>query len=174
MPEPIQPEKAIVTVAELARTLGLSRSRFYQLVTSGVFPVPKRNADTQRPFYDVEGQQACLEVRRRNCGVNGQPILFYCRHRPLASPSKRQSLSAQTSSARKRKTIKPPMKQASQTNHLVDGLRQLGLDDLTDSKVAAALHACFPQGVEGTSEQDVLLAVFRYLSRQNSGGNVGR
>ncbi len=30
----------------------------------------------------------CLEVRRRNCGIDGEPILFYAKRLPVA-PLKR-------------------------------------------------------------------------------------
>ena len=43
------------------------------------FPEPSRDDETGRPFYDEEQQVVCLEVRRRNCGVDGKPILFYAR-----------------------------------------------------------------------------------------------
>jgi site-specific recombinase XerD len=56
--------KAAVTVAEMARMLGMSRSRFYQLIGKA-FPQPSRD-EGGRPFFDEEGQKVCLEVRRRN------------------------------------------------------------------------------------------------------------
>jgi len=61
----------------MSRLCGLSRARFYQLLADGVFPAPKRNATTHRPYYDPDGQAACLKVKATNCGINGQPILFY-------------------------------------------------------------------------------------------------
>src|SRR6202521_3669747 len=68
--------KTAVTVAEMARMCGLSRARFYQLIGSA-FPWPVYNVATKRPFFDEEAQRICLEVRRRNCGVDGKAILFY-------------------------------------------------------------------------------------------------
>jgi hypothetical protein len=68
--------KAIVSVSELARMCGLSRARFYQLQRAGVFPPPVYDVSTHRPVYVEELQKVCLEVRRKNCGVNGKPILF--------------------------------------------------------------------------------------------------
>ena len=55
--------KAAVTVSEMARMLGMSRSRFYQLMGS-TFPSPIRD-DNGRPYFDEEGQRTCLEVRHR-------------------------------------------------------------------------------------------------------------
>src|ERR1700722_572362 len=75
--------KAIVTVSEMARMCGLSRARFYQLQKTGIFPPPLYDVSTRRPIYDEELQKVCLEVRRRNCGVNCKPILFYARRNPM-------------------------------------------------------------------------------------------
>jgi len=77
MREPIQPAKEIVSVAEMSRMCGLSRSRFYQLMDDGILPKPSRNQDTKRPFFDREQQQRCLEVKRKNLGINGKAIMFY-------------------------------------------------------------------------------------------------
>jgi len=70
--------KVAVTVAEMARMCGLSRSRFYQLI-GAAFPQPERQPQTDRPIYTEELQQVCLEVRRRNCGIDGKVVLFYAR-----------------------------------------------------------------------------------------------
>src|ERR1700726_808879 len=86
--------KAAVTVAEMARMLGLSRSRFYQLIGTA-FPQPERQQETGRPIYTEELQQVCLEVRRRNCGIDGKPILFYARRLGTA-PTKPKKAKAPT------------------------------------------------------------------------------
>ena len=68
--------KAAVSVAEMARMMGLSRARFYQLTKAGAFPPPVYHLLTRRPIYPEELQLVCLDVRRRNCGIDGKPILF--------------------------------------------------------------------------------------------------
>ena len=73
-----QQPKAVVSVAEMSRMVGLSRARFYQLIGT-TFPPPLYTEATRRPFYDEALQSVCLEVRRRNCGVDGKPVLFYAR-----------------------------------------------------------------------------------------------
>src|SRR5229473_3348188 len=82
MTEQIQ-TKAAVTVAEMARMCGLSRSRFYQLIGTA-FPEPERQPETGRPIYTEELQQVCLEVWRRNCGIDGKIVLFSARRLPRA------------------------------------------------------------------------------------------
>src|SRR4051812_28730001 len=75
--------KAAVSVTEMARMVGLSRARFYQLVRRGTFPPADKDPVTARPCYFEEKQAQILEVRRRNCGVDGVPILFYSRRRDI-------------------------------------------------------------------------------------------
>ena len=87
MREQVVSTKAAVTVSEMARMVGLSRARFYQLVEAGVFPTPVYCVSTRRPMYVEELQEVCLTVRRRNCGVNGKPVLFYARGHRLPTPT---------------------------------------------------------------------------------------
>ena len=103
------------TVAEMARMLGLSRARLYQLTQAGVFPPPVDNVSNHRPGYVEELQKVCLEVRRRNCGINGHPVLFY---------AKGHRLSGQAKATR---TVKRQPKATSRHADLMDALRGLGL-----------------------------------------------
>ena len=66
--------KAAVSVTEMARMVGLSRARFYQLVKKATFPSADHDLATGRPCYLEEKQRLILEARRRNCGVDGKPI----------------------------------------------------------------------------------------------------
>ena len=47
--------RAVGSVSEMARMVGLSRQRFYQLQGTA-FPEPLRDSGTNRPFYDEELQ----------------------------------------------------------------------------------------------------------------------
>ena len=148
--------KAVVSVSEMARMVGLSRQRFYQLQGS-VFPEPLRDPETNRPFYDEELQQMCLEVRRRNCGVDGKPILFYARRQhPLGQQPKRT-----------RKTTHPPKPKRRHTE-LLDGLEALGLASANEEGVGAALAKLFPDGTDGVDFGEVVRGVFLHLKRQES------
>ena len=42
-----------------------------------MFPPPVYSVSNRRPIYVEELQEVCLEVRRRNCGINGRPVLYY-------------------------------------------------------------------------------------------------
>ncbi len=140
--------KAVVSVSEMARMVGLSRQRFHQLVQVGVFPQPHR--DNGRPYYDEPTQQQCLEVRKRNCGVNGQIVLFYARRQPAAP-------------TRTKKVSPAPAPHA----HLLDGLRALGLVSVTAAEVTAAVKELFPQGIAGIDEGEVIRGMFLHLQSES-------
>ena len=145
--------KNVVSVAEMARMVGLSRSRFYQLVGT-TFPVPLYDVATHRPFYDESMQQICIDVRRRNCGVDGKPVFFYCRGANAPLPKR-----------------KPKPAKSSQYVDLIDGLQALGLAT-TAERVAEAMHFLYPKGAGATSESEVLRSVFLHIKRQNTADNV--
>jgi len=155
------PTKTVVTVTEMAKMVGLSRARFYQLVNAGVFPQPLYAVANRRPIYVEEQQALCLEVRRRNCGVNGKPVLFY---------SRGHSQPTQTKAARTTKSKPTPTKPHAD---LIDGLIALGLM-VSAAQVESALKATYPNGVNGLDRGEVLRAVFLGLKRQDSAGNQGR
>jgi hypothetical protein len=152
--------KAAVSVAEMARMCGLSRSRFYQLIGTA-FPQPERQPETDRPIYTEEQQKVCLEVRRRNCGINSQPILFYAR-RPTMSQTKPKS-------------AKPKLEvKRGDVTALIDGLNGLGLTAATAAEVQRVTDELYPQGTAGLDRGEVLRAVFLHLKSQNSADNVRR
>jgi hypothetical protein len=145
--------KTVVTVSEMARMCGLSRARFYQLQKAGIFPLPERDENTGRPFYSAELQKVCLEVRRRNCGVNGQAILFYARR--VAPPQQRKQKS------------KAP--KAKQHHELIEALQALGLPGVTAAQVSIAVKQVYPKGTADVDQAEVIRAVFLHLRRDKVG-----
>ena len=144
--------KSAVSVTEMARMVGLSRARFYQLVRKGTFPAADQDAITQRPFFSEDQQRLILEARRRNCGVDGKPILFYSRRRDLG----------QTKTQR-------PAKSQGKTNQfaeLIDGLAALNVT-ATVTQVEPILKELFPQGSDGIDPGEIIRAVFLRIRRQN-------
>ena len=150
--------KKIVSAAEMARMVGLSRTRFYQLMVGGTFPPPLYDVATKRPFYPDELQHICLEVRRRNCGIDGKPVLFYCRR------------GAEGATPKKLKKVKPV--DGAKHADLLDGLRALGLATATTVQVTVAVKELFPKGVTEVADDEMLRAVFLHLKRQNQADNV--
>jgi hypothetical protein len=154
--------KAVTTVADMARMVGLSRSRFYQLQAAGVFPSPVYDLVTRRPIYTEEQQRVCLEVRRRNCGVNGKPVLFYNRSSGASPVAPRRP--------RKGESVGRGVRQHPE---LLAALATLGLA-VTARQVDQAVVQLFPQGTAGTDEGSLIRALYLHFRRQNSGDNVGR
>ena len=68
--------KAFCSVSEMADKLRLSRARFYQLQNIGIFPQPIRDDHAKRPFYPLDLQQKCMEIRKTGIGLNGRAVLF--------------------------------------------------------------------------------------------------
>jgi hypothetical protein len=151
--------KAIITVSEMARIVGLSRARFYQLQKAGVFPAPTYQAG--RPVYTEDQQKVCLEVRRKNRGVNGEAVLFYARRRSIEP-------------AKHKRRADPLPARNKDIPALLDGLNGLGLTTATAAQVVEVTKQLFPQGTDGHDQAEVLRAVFLHLKRQNQGGNEGR
>ena len=150
--------KAAVTVAEMARMLNLSRQRLHQLIGTA-FPPPVYDIQTRRPYYTEELQRVCLEVRRRNCGVDGKPILFYARRGGAPSlPAKRS------------KKVKPNKEYVA----IVDTVKALGLVGVTADQVESAIKILFPRGVESVGQSEVIRGVFVHLQRQNRTDSVSR
>ena len=132
---------AVCSVSEMARRLGLSRARFYQLVRSGVFPPPLRSG-AQRPFYSCDLQEECLAIRKTRVGFNGQPVLFN-RRRPS------------------RKARREP---GSQYDGLAAALKNMGLK-VTATAVKHAVHALYPTGrAQSQDPSEMLRNLFQYFS----------
>jgi hypothetical protein len=151
------PFKAAVSVAEMARIVGLSRSRFYQLIGTSM-PEPSRDA-AGRPFYSEEQQRVVLDVRRRHCGVDGKPILFYAARGKMPVPLAKRSP----------KTTHVDEQHAG----ILAGVRGLGLATTTTAQVRAAIRELFPAGVNGVDPGTVIRAVFLSIKSQNSSDNQG-
>ena len=154
--------KSVMSVAELARLCSLSRARFYQLVDQGVFPPPVYNLISKRPFYTEDMQLTCMEVRRRNCGVNGQAVLFYAPRYPIGQPPK---------------VVRKPASKAEskgQFTEVIEGLKALGLESVTSALVEQTVGHLFPNGVEKLSTGELVRGVFLHLKRHNSSASVGR
>lgn len=143
----------VMSISAMAREVGLSRSRFYTLISDGIFPQPVYLIRTRRPVYTPELQAACLEARRRGLGaVSGEPVVFY----------QRLSKSQQTPRPSRRKPGTAPAVPP-QVVRLIEGLRQLGLADPKPSAVSTALAEAYPDGVGDSDPGAVLAAVYRRL-----------
>lgn len=151
--------KAAVSVSEMAKMVGLSRQRFAQLQGT-TFPWPLYDVATRRPFYPEDLQKVCLEVRRRNWGIDGRPLLFYAPRLPTTS----------TTTAPERKKV--VMKKNKNVTALVDGLNALGLTTATAAQVESITKELFPRGTAGIDQGEVLRAVFLHIRSKNTAEKV--
>lgn len=149
------PMKAAISIKDQALLVGLSRQRFMQLVKAGVFPSPLYDVASKRPFYSEELQAQCLEVRKRNVGINGKVVMFYAR---------RPSTMTTTPKAKK-----PPSKPTGTDRYadVLDGLKALGLVTVTNKQVAETVGQLFPRGTAGVEPGEVIRAVFVHLHGKN-------
>jgi predicted DNA-binding transcriptional regulator AlpA len=138
------PLKAAVSVSEVCRQLGMSRSQFYLHVSRGTFHAPLRLPSNQRPYFTASMLEDIVKARETGVGVNGEYVLFYDRQAALKSETKQDH------------------------STLIEGLKNLGLVGVTSQQIEAALSFCFPKGSHGHGESDVLRTVFRHLKRSGS------
>ena len=137
----------MVSVSEMARQCGLSRSRFYQLVGT-TFPFPVYDIASRRPGYTEELQQVCLDVRRHNCGIDGKAVMFYARRvlgKPRVAPAKTKAKHAD----------------------LIDAIKSLGLS-VTAGQVEAAVTELFPNGTDRVNHGEVIRSVFVHLKKTSA------
>lgn len=147
-------EKSAISVSEMARMVGLSRARFYQLVGSA-FPFPVYDLATRRPYYPPEIQETCLEVRRSNRGIDGKPVLFHRRGKEVSPVRPKRS-------GRKTTTDN------SRYQDLLGGLKSLGMAGVTNADVEKALKEL---GIPDSALKEngkVLKAVFLKLKRPDT------
>ena len=146
--------QTLVSVAGMARMVGLSRQRFHQLMAEGVFPPPVYDTATHRPHYTEDMQQVCMTVREKNIGVNGRVVLFYSRRPGVVLEKAHKRRSASHTNGLKH-------------NGLIDGLKGLGLSNASEPNVAAALQDLYPNGTATVDEAEVLRTTFVHLMRRN-------
>jgi hypothetical protein len=129
--------QAFCTVTQMARKLGLSRPRFYQLAAIGIFPPPAYCLLTRMPIYPQRLQEVCLTVRKTGIGFNGQSVRFYDR--------------------RKAKKPDPEHKEATLF------LRKMGLP-VTIAEVRMALRRLkLPRKGEKPTDPQIIIALFEYF-----------
>jgi len=136
--------KPIISIGDMAKALGHSRARFYQLQKAMVYPPPLYDIRTRRPFYDAHLQQICHEIRASGIGFNGRYILFY--------------------SPRKNNSDKPTRKTDSKNRELVMTLNNMGLS-VNHGEVAQAVKELYPQGFESQDTGVVIRELFRFFKK---------
>ncbi|HRW51581.1 MAG TPA: AlpA family phage regulatory protein [Phycisphaerae bacterium] len=169
----MQVTKEVVSVSEMARMLGLSRARFYQLMKQGVFPSPLREGDVKRSHFDRALQEQCVRVRQINQGMNGNVILFYARTFPTTPvPSQRASTRSQPTT--RRQTTRQSPNADPLIRELRSDLAQLGVEVQGEQQIRTALADCFPDGHDEVDRGTLLRRIFEHMNRQNPPDNLAR
>jgi len=139
--------KPMVSVGEMAEILGHSRARFYQLQGS-IYPPPIYDIKTRRPFYDLELQQICQEIRETGIGWNGQNIMFYA---------------PRNTSVNSRKSSKT--KSHFEYQEMIDTLSNMGLTT-SEKQVKETIQKLYPYGIEKQEIGVIIRELFRYFKNQ--------
>lgn len=147
--------QSIVNVTQMARIVGLSRQRFWQLACEGVFLMPVYDTRTKRPFYNEEMQQTNLQVRQTNFGLNGRQILFYARRTPVEGSHGK---------SKPKRSASP--KVSPKHESLLEGLKQLGMTTVTPDQVESSLQKLYPEG-QPDDEGAVLRTIFVELMTES-------
>ena len=151
---------AVVSVAGMARLVGLSRQHFHQLMRQGVFPPPVYDTATRRPHYTEEMQRLCLAVKEQNRGVNGRAVLFYAPRKPVSGKTLCRRSASPT--------------RDSKLAGLIEGLKGLGLSSVNEQSVVAAMKDLYPNGTAHVDEADLLRSIFVHLMGRTCGDKVRR
>lgn len=137
--------KPIVSIQEICHMIGLSRSRFYQLLNSGFFPKPLYDERSNRPYFDAALQKQILESRNSGIGADGSYMLFY-------SPRKKVKTTKSKSSTKKN----------SIHQEFAGTLESMGLD-CNEKDVSVALTELYPDGTDGIDQGLVIRELYRFL-----------
>ena len=145
--------KPIISIGEMAKALGHSRARFYQLQNQKIYPMPLYDIRTKRPFFDARLQNTCQEVRETGIGYNGQFILFY-------SPRKTSTTKVQRSCRAKGQSKDIPAEQ----QELVDTLNQMGVE-VSGEQIFEVVEKLYPDGLENKNMGLVVREIFCHFRK---------
>ncbi|MCK4887741.1 MAG: hypothetical protein KAS96_10155 [Planctomycetes bacterium] len=150
----------IVTINKLCSLMGISRSRYYQILSEGLILPPIYAPNSKRPYYTREMALRNLQVKRDSLGVNNKICMFYNKTKPtIISVTKNK---------------KSKIKDENKYQDLIDGLEALGLSGIKSAQVQEAANKLYPDGTKNVSESEVLKKVFCIISAQNSTDNLNR
>lgn len=149
----------IVSINQLCSLMSISRGRYYQILAEGLLHPPVYS-DSNRPYFTRELALENIAVKKNNIGVNGKICIFY-----NCAPSISSAKNINKKKEQKNKTT-------DKHTDLIEGLSCLGLDEISNPQVEAALKKCFPNGVENVEEGEILRQVYCLIKEQNSNDNV--
>ena len=133
---------AVCSITEMAKKVGLSRIRFYQLRQEGVFPEPVPVGCPERPLYTLELQQKCIEIRKTGISLNGEPIVFN---------------TPRTVKSRKPKRPRKPEEQPEPRHEELAAILRQWKRNVTHIDVKTVVNIIYPEGLEHHPDDGLVL-----------------
>ena len=152
-----EPLKAAVSLSEHAAQLSISRSRLYQLIRAGVLAPPCYFIRNRRPFFNEETQRINRAVLKSNLDIHGNYVVFYKREEHDRSVRRQP---------RGRTSSRPNNGEHAE---LVDGLKALGLSNVSSRDVERALRSLYPDASAPADSGALLRELFVLIRRSNGG-----
>lgn len=152
----------IVSINQLCLLMGISRSRYYQILNENIILPPIYSPGSKRPYYTRVMALRNIQVKKDNVGINGKICLFYNTRKPAIT---------KTPTPRKTKTIASG---SNQYQELIEGLESLGLTDVKPSQIEAAIKKTYPGPIDDIPEGELLRSIYCTIKAQNSTDNVNR
>jgi len=143
--------KAAVSVSEMCEMCSISRSRWYEMVASGIFPKPVHLPSMNRPVYDRTLQEKCLQIKQTGIGLNGAPVLFNRKLKKAGQPRQKPQ-----------RPLKDERPNIRSFEPIIEAIKGLGLTT-TPQVVSDAVAVLYPTGIEGLDLGDVIRNVFLHL-----------
>jgi len=156
-----------VSIPAMCSLMGISRSRYYQLLTGSFILPPVYSLESKRAYFTREMAERNIAVVRNNCGMNGKICLFY-------NTSRRTGSSPVKPVKNREQKPKPASDNKNSYQDLIEGLTQLGLQDVKPSQVESVIGKLYPEGIQNQDEGEVLKVVYRAIVKQNLQDNVNR
>lgn len=157
----------IVSINQLCQLMGISRSRYYQLLMDRFILPPLYYLESKRAYFTRDMAERNIAVIRNNCGLNGKICLFY-------NTNRRTGSSPIKPAKNREQKPKPASENKNPYQDMIDGLACLGLQDVKPSQIEVFVTKLYPEGVQNQDEGEVLKAVYRAIVKQNSTDNPDR
>lgn len=169
MPDATSTSAAAISVSAMARQVGLSRARFYDLIQDGFFVAPVCLIGNKRSVYFASMVERNMLAKQTGIGCNGEIRVFNVAS--SSSTSDESSRGTTTPRTRRRRRVSTNSSQSNDADGLVQRLvhaqRQLGLTDVTTERVSQAVALVCPDGTADIAEADLIRAVYRRLRGSN-------
>ncbi len=156
-----------VSIPTMCSLMGISRSRYYQLLTGSFILPPIYSLENKRAYFTREMAERNIAVIRNNCGLNGKICLFY-------NTSRRTGSSPVKPAKSREQRPKSASENKNPYQDLIDRLDCLGLSDVKSSQIEAVLKEIYPEGIQNVDEGEVLKSLYRAIVKQNSTDNPDR